>query len=213
ASTRLPEFTLSAAGSGREGAVMGDREPVPPGPQPRDPWESAGRIEEIERIVEGVVATSVERPQDREEAAAELLAHGLKGLASGECPGPASGPLLRTWVGWRCKDWLRRERVRRDKFRSLNRYPGVEPAAPQAPSPLRSRDLSCILLWVEELSNERWKVEVRMRYFARLKSTEIAGRLGLAPGTVRADLNHARAEIRRRHAAEGLRLLEGEEIE
>src|SRR5262245_49365345 len=138
---------------------MDERDEALGGAWLREPQDGTPGIEEILRIVNSVVTCLVSAEQDRKEAFDALVARALDALAKGACPDPASGSPFRTWIEWRCKDWLRRERVR--KFRPLGEAPVAELVAADTSTTLRGRDLSCLRSWVDELPNQRWKEVVR----------------------------------------------------
>jgi RNA polymerase sigma factor (sigma-70 family) len=190
---------------------MGERDESLGDAWSREPQDGTPRIEEIRGIVNSVVIRLVWAEQDRKEAFDALVACVIDGLSTGACPDPASVSPFRTWIEWRCRDWLRRERVR--KFRPLGEAPEAKLVAADTSTTLRGRDLSDLRLWVDELPNERWKEVVRLRYFEGLNSKQIGEQLGLPDGTVRADLKRARDWIRHRHGTEGRRLVQGEDLE
>ncbi len=196
---------------------MGGKAMSPEDPKPDPRWPAGAPIEKVARIVRRAVECWLEQPEDRGQAYAEILADALDSLSDPSCPDPAEGSRFDAWVArrteWRCKDWRRRKQVRRLRLVTLEGVDEAKLAAAAAPTSLRGRDLSCISRWIDELPNELWKEEFRLRYFEGLNSEEIGRRLGRPRNTVRSDLRRARAEIRRRHRQEGQRLLEGDSLE
>jgi RNA polymerase sigma factor (sigma-70 family) len=195
---------------------VGERELFPWDPGPRGSRDANSWLEAAKRIVASVVAQGLRREQDREAVFDQVMGEILACLSAGSCPDPRTGGHFLSWVYWRARwrraDRLRRDQVRRRRVVPLERAPGEALVAPEVEyvSFLRGLDLSFLQRWIDHLPNEGWKAELHMSYFERLTSQEIGKRLGIPPGTVRADLSHARAELRRLYRRELRRLLDGE---
>ena len=117
--------------------------------------------------------------------------------------------LFESWVGWVWKiartTWLRSERYRRAAKRPQHLQPlgeldeRGEPTTPPAQlnRVLDREAVRQVREAIDELPEQELKCMI-LHYYQGMKTREIAVVLRIAPGTVKAHLNHARTKLKRR---------------